>query len=113
MQNQFRLLHRQRRIPRVPGLCRPGLLRALDDKETRQEDVRAHRRQALLAMTSGAGAWVLVLVAFLLLFLTRNSLWPITNGLKANGKLSDLHNLVFQLGGDVRIIPAVQTQPAP
>jgi hypothetical protein len=26
---------------------------------------------------------------------------------------ADLHNLVFQLGGDVRIIPAVQTQPAP
>lgn len=26
---------------------------------------------------------------------------------------ADLHNLVFQLGGDVRIIPAVQAQPAP
>jgi hypothetical protein len=26
---------------------------------------------------------------------------------------ADLHNLVFQIGGDVRIIPAVQAQPAP
>jgi hypothetical protein len=26
---------------------------------------------------------------------------------------ADMHNLVFQLGGDVRIIPAVQAQPAP
>jgi hypothetical protein len=26
---------------------------------------------------------------------------------------ADLHNLVFQLGGDVRIIPAVQAQAAP
>jgi len=26
---------------------------------------------------------------------------------------ADLHNLVFQLGGDVRIIPAVQAQPGP
>ena len=26
---------------------------------------------------------------------------------------ADLHNLVFQLGGDVRIIPAVQTSPPP
>jgi hypothetical protein len=26
---------------------------------------------------------------------------------------ADLHNLVFQLGGDVRVIPAVQARPAP
>ena len=26
---------------------------------------------------------------------------------------ADLHNLVFQLGGDVRVIPAVQDRPAP
>jgi hypothetical protein len=26
---------------------------------------------------------------------------------------ADLHNVVFQLGGDVRIIPAVQAQPQP
>ena len=26
---------------------------------------------------------------------------------------ADLHNLVFQLGGDVQVIPAAQTQPAP
>src|SRR5262245_43066849 len=51
------------------ALCLACLARALDVKEVRPEEVRAHRRQALLALTFGATAWGLVLVVALLLFL--------------------------------------------
>jgi hypothetical protein len=49
--------------------CPACVLRAVDEKEVRPEDVRAHRRQALFAVLLGACAWGLTLAAGLMLVL--------------------------------------------
>ncbi|MCC6417410.1 MAG: hypothetical protein IT429_04095 [Gemmataceae bacterium] len=51
------------------ALCLACLTRALDSRETRPEEVRAHQRQALLALVFGATAWGLTLASALLVIL--------------------------------------------
>jgi hypothetical protein len=49
------------------SLCPACVLRAMDEKEVRPEDVKAHRRQALLAVVFGVSAWAMTLLGGLLL----------------------------------------------
>jgi hypothetical protein len=51
------------------ALCLACLDRVIDAKEARPEDVRAHRRQAMLALLFGITAWALVLTSGVLLLL--------------------------------------------
>ncbi len=53
------------------ALCPACVLRALDEKEVKPEDVKAHRRQAMLALVFGVGAWTLVLVGFIVPLVSR------------------------------------------
>ncbi|HYT91471.1 MAG TPA: hypothetical protein VEL76_22345 [Gemmataceae bacterium] len=54
-------------------LCLACVERALEEKEARPEDARSHRRQAMVALGAGITGWALLLVASLLLVLTRNN----------------------------------------
>jgi hypothetical protein len=54
-------------------LCPACVVRALDAREVRPEDAKAHRRQALLAVVFGLSAWALVLLCFLIPLLVRPS----------------------------------------
>jgi hypothetical protein len=53
------------------ALCVTCVEKALQEHEKRPEDPRAHRRQALLALLLGIGAWVLVLGSALPILLIR------------------------------------------
>jgi hypothetical protein len=53
------------------SVCLACLERALDAKESRPEDVRAHRRQAILALLFGIIAWALILLGVVPLLIAR------------------------------------------
>jgi hypothetical protein len=54
-------------------LCLTCMGRILEAKESRPEDARAHRRQALLALVFGIAAWVLILLGGLCLLLVQSN----------------------------------------
>jgi hypothetical protein len=72
------------------ALCLACIERALDSKEARPEDVRAHRRQATLALVFGIIGWGLVLLASL----------PVVLVNRASSNASDL----FILAGLVTLV---------
>jgi len=53
------------------ALCLACIERALDSRESRPEDARAHRRQAGLALVFGIIAWVLILLGSLPMLFAR------------------------------------------
>jgi hypothetical protein len=55
------------------SLCPACALRAMEEKEVRPEDVKAHRRQATLAVVFGVSAWAMTLLGGLLLVIRGTS----------------------------------------
>jgi hypothetical protein len=55
------------------ALCLGCVERGMQSKETRPEDVQAHRRGAMLGVVFGVIAWALMLVAFILMLTARAS----------------------------------------
>ena len=55
------------------SLCPACVLRAMEEKEVRPEDVKAHRRQATLAVVFGVSAWAMTLLGGLLLVIRGTS----------------------------------------
>ena len=49
------------------ALCPACVVRALDEKEVRPEDLQAHRRQAMLAVVFGVSAWAMTLIGGILM----------------------------------------------
>jgi hypothetical protein len=54
------------------ALCLACVERSMDAQQARPEEVRAHRRQAVLALVFGLAAWVLILLAGLPMLFTQS-----------------------------------------